>query len=239
MYIDHNTGALPAHSTHMEASVRESTVLPFCETLHSLQCILRLGSRCHHLVFTALCRLEPPAETDTQGRNHRHLCGWAPVRSIQTSHHCSLSLTCTRNIATGLSRIVTVQLANMHGGVTINTVTAVVCAYAQISTAIIVACCPLLRPVFERMLPARLIRVRTPVIARVGTPILVRPTPLLTLQNPSVIQITTSIHVHNDSSEPYNSQGAAKNGPAESHAPTFDVEMSETNGRRCSRCLPC
>ncbi|KAF1977750.1 hypothetical protein BU23DRAFT_452032, partial [Bimuria novae-zelandiae CBS 107.79] len=91
------------------------------------------------------------------------------------------------NLLTAVSRIVSVAKLNVHGDLTYGLDEAIIWMYAQLSTAIILACCPLLRPFFEKLVPQRLtrIRVRNASTARTG----------------SKIQRTTRILVHSDSSE--------------------------------------
>jgi hypothetical protein len=93
------------------------------------------------------------------------------------------------NIVVDVFRITSLLRIEYEGGLTSNASMspAIIWAYAQISTAIILACCPLLRPVFER-LTSKLPWIRTPTSESVEV-------------LPS-IRVTTRIDVHEDSSTP-------------------------------------
>ncbi|KAF2848888.1 hypothetical protein T440DRAFT_400458 [Plenodomus tracheiphilus IPT5] len=87
--------------------------------------------------------------------------------------------------------------------------TSLLWAIAQISTGIIVACCPHLRPVFEKVLPDRLTRVTTRRSDQ-------------TLQQPPIL-VTTRIDLK-DSHKIPPAQAVFHDGQLEPWAPSFDVE---------------
>ncbi|KAH9875226.1 hypothetical protein J1614_004717 [Plenodomus biglobosus] len=87
--------------------------------------------------------------------------------------------------------------------------TSLMWAIAQISTGIIVACCPHLRPVFEMVLPDRLTHVNT------------RRSEQTPKQPP--ILVTTRIDLK-DSHKPPSARAVFHDGQLEPWAPTFDVE---------------
>ncbi|KAL5376136.1 hypothetical protein DPSP01_010728 [Paraphaeosphaeria sporulosa] len=99
--------------------------------------------------------------------------------------------------------------------------------YAQLSTAIILACCPLLRPVFEKMIPRQLTRIR-------------RNTSMSSQNTSQRIQKTTNILVHPNSTETRSRPlGIIIHDDAnvEPIGPKFEVERSQpVSGRRLS-CL--
>ena len=61
-----------------------------------------------------------------------------------------------RDVAAGVFRIVTILWVKFHSDVTFTTVNGEIWAMAEVSIAIVVACCPLLRPLLEKLIPKRL-----------------------------------------------------------------------------------
>ncbi|KAF2263398.1 hypothetical protein CC78DRAFT_534010 [Lojkania enalia] len=84
-------------------------------------------------------------------------------------------------------------------------------AVARLSTAIIVACCPLLRPLFEKLVPKRLTRIASHAIPQKKHP---------------GIRVTTRIEVHNGAPriQTYSHQHLQ-----ETDRPTFDVESHNSS----------
>lgn len=58
-------------------------------------------------------------------------------------------------------RVVSLVDLDFHGDLTYDVIHAMIWGLAQISTALILTCCPLLRPLFEKLVPKRLTRIRT------------------------------------------------------------------------------
>ncbi|KAF2689526.1 hypothetical protein K458DRAFT_384164 [Lentithecium fluviatile CBS 122367] len=136
------------------------------------------------------------------------------------------------NILVATFWITSLYYVEYSGDVTYDTMPAAIWAFSQVSTAILLACCPLLRPVFEKLVPARLTRVRTPSV--------VRPARRISVRNVSNIRVTTRIDVHNNSSRPHDGyRGCFHDGHAEPYGPTFDVEMGEKFESRSASCSPC
>ena len=114
------------------------------------------------------------------------------------------------NIVIGCSRILFLARLSLHGDVTYNAASYMVWDMAQVSTAMILACCPLLRPVFEKMLPARLTRIAAK----------------LKHKNSASIRVTTRIRVDQASSRPQEQGGGFHDGLQEAKGPTFEVHSA-------------
>jgi hypothetical protein len=132
------------------------------------------------------------------------------------------SLTPPGNIVIGGLRISALTDAAYSGDVTYGIGTTLIWSMAQMSSAIIVACCPLLRPLFEMVVPRKLTRLSPR-----------RSTPQLSKQDS--ITVTTQIDVYSNSwSEPI----VAKLHDVlhESWAPTFHVESRAREERHLGGC---
>lgn len=112
-------------------------------------------------------------------------------------------------------RIASLLYVEYHGDLTFDILPAAIWAYAQIATAIMLACCPLLRPVFEKMIPKSL--------TRIGTPTVSAPTHSRWAQAPA-IRVTTRIVVYDDSTSPPNIRGSLHDGNMEPYGPVFEVQ---------------
>jgi hypothetical protein len=128
-------------------------------TLRRRDCSLWTRPRCPHLDTATLCCMAITASFGSQGRDYRHLRIWFPVR--ESAFGCLYTLTDphTSNIVVGGLRISALTDVAYGGDVTYDMGTTMIWSLAQISTAIIVACCPLLRPLFEKVMPRRFTRV--------------------------------------------------------------------------------
>ncbi|KAK7180060.1 hypothetical protein PSPO01_13854 [Paraphaeosphaeria sporulosa] len=136
-------------------------------------------------------------------------------------------LTPIANILVAVFRIISIVRVNFRGDMTDDLAAAMAWMYAQLSTAIILACCPLLRPVFEKMIPRQLTRIR-------------RNTSMSSQNTSQRIQKTTNILVHPNSTETRSRPlGIIIHDDAnvEPIGPKFEVERSQpVSGRRLS-CL--
>ena len=130
------------------------------------------------------------------------------------------------NLLVAVFRIISIAHVDFRGDMTVHLAAAMTWIYVQLSTAIILACCPLLRPVFEKMIPKRLTRIRR----STSRPISRAPT--------ARIRRTTRILVHSDSSEPRSQPSDVFHDDAhEPIGPTFEVAQSEpVSSRRPSFC---
>jgi hypothetical protein len=77
-------------------------------------------------------------------------------------------------------RIISLVYLDFHGDLIYDVIPAMIWVDAQVSTAIILTCCPLLRPLFEKVIPKKLTRTGTqwsqkPVSINVRTEIAVHP----------------------------------------------------------------
>jgi hypothetical protein len=111
---------------------------------------------------TTLCRLETAAPISSQNGHHSYICPWSPVEWLCLASIC-ITLTCFSNIVIGGLRISAITEVTYGSDVTYGIGTTLLWSMAQISIGIIVACCPYLRPVFELVMPKRLIGASTPV----------------------------------------------------------------------------
>ncbi|KAH7399061.1 hypothetical protein DE146DRAFT_783032, partial [Phaeosphaeria sp. MPI-PUGE-AT-0046c] len=124
------------------------------------------------------------------------------------------------NIVIGGLRLCSFTEDAYRGDVTYGMGTTMIWAITQISTGFIVACCPHLRPLFEKILPRRLTRMDP----HSSTPHH-SPTPCRERQA-SVITVTTEIHVRSASADlPIASMSQEWRTP---WAATFDVERRPT-----------
>ncbi|KAF2447308.1 hypothetical protein P171DRAFT_334333, partial [Karstenula rhodostoma CBS 690.94] len=64
------------------------------------------------------------------------------------------------NILVAVFRIISIVQVDFRGDMTDDLAAAMAWIYAQLSTAIILACCPQLRPTFEKTIPRRFTRIR-------------------------------------------------------------------------------
>jgi hypothetical protein len=130
------------------------------------------------------------------------------------------------NILVAVFRIVSIVRVDVSRDMTARLATAMICIYAQLSTAIVLACCPLLRPVFEKMIPRRLTRIR-------------RRSSLHPQSTPAKIQRTTEILVHPASSELRSHPlGMIQDGTyIDPIAPKFEVDRSDPIPGRRTSCL--
>ncbi|KAH7122399.1 hypothetical protein B0J11DRAFT_437315 [Dendryphion nanum] len=119
------------------------------------------------------------------------------------------------NIVIAVFRITSLLSVAFRGDITYDVVPAMVWAVAQVSTAITLTCCLLLRPFFEKLVPQRLVRLA-----------IVKPVP-----KPASIRVTTRIQVHGDTSQPRR-QSCTHDGLQEREGPTFEI----TPGRSGSNC---
>ncbi|PSN69061.1 hypothetical protein BS50DRAFT_632876 [Corynespora cassiicola Philippines] len=119
------------------------------------------------------------------------------------------------NMLTGTFRITSLIAVEYNGALGYNPLPAMLWAVAQVSTAIILACCPLLRPLFERCIPLRLARPATTTI-------------IITTPTTTTICVTTRIEIHDDSGTPRTlysfNDGLRDDQGSVSHGPTFEVE---------------
>jgi hypothetical protein len=150
------------------------------------------------------------------------LCDFKCLLSVFSSN---TDVPCS-NILVAFFRIFSIVRVDFRGSMTDRLDTAMICIYAQLSTAIVLTCCPLLRPVFEKMVPRRFTRIR-------------RKSSLHRQSTSAKIQKTTKILVHPASGELRSQpRGIIHDGAyVEPMAPKFEVERSEPiPGRRMS-CL--
>ncbi|KAF2659399.1 hypothetical protein K491DRAFT_194432 [Lophiostoma macrostomum CBS 122681] len=109
------------------------------------------------------------------------------------------------NVIIAVFRISSVAALDYHGDILYDAVPAVIWAVAELSTAIALACCPLLRPLFEKMVPRRLTHIAS---GRYRTK-----------NDASSIRVTTRIQVH-----PHSSRPRSPSGMRDSQALDFVVE---------------
>lgn len=114
------------------------------------------------------------------------------------------------NIVIGISRITALADLSFTSDITYDVVSTMIWDMAQVSTAMILACCPLLRPVFERLIPKGLTRMATKITAH---------------RKSSSIRVTTRIDVRPASIKP-RLQSGFHDGFQETEGPTFEVERS-------------
>ncbi|KAF2635007.1 hypothetical protein P280DRAFT_412354 [Massarina eburnea CBS 473.64] len=119
------------------------------------------------------------------------------------------------NILVAVFRITSLLYVEYHGDLIHDIFPALVRAYMQTSTAIVLACCPLMRPVFEKLIPTKLTRIGTPPL-RTNRLQSVRVTPM--------IRVTTRIDVHNDSSPTPIISGSLHAANQEPYGPVFEVQ---------------
>ncbi|KAF2829692.1 hypothetical protein CC86DRAFT_285144 [Ophiobolus disseminans] len=152
------------------------------------------------------------------------------------------------NIVIGGLRLSALTEVAYGGDVTYGIGTTLMWSMAQMSTGIIVACCPHLRPLFEKILPSRLTRVPTrkstspPHQSRPQTPQQTNPgdfqeAPAHILLQPrqNSITVTTRIEVSTGSLSP-NTPAASHDGHLEPWSPTFDIEAGPADGIPSTSC---
>jgi hypothetical protein len=162
--------------------------------------------------------MEIAAPVGSQGRNHSHLCIQSTVRELALGYLRTFTNPHVSNIVVGGLHISALTDVAYGGDVTYGMGTTILWSLAQISTAIIVACCPLLRPLFEKVMPRKLTRVPS-----CGTP------PQQSKKNS--ITVLTKIDVrHSSSLEPITAP--FHDGIQDSWAPTFDAGKEAGSGPR-------
>lgn len=114
-------------------------------------------------------------------------------------------------------RIISTAALDFQGDLTYDVIPAMIWGLAQVSTAVILACCPLLRPLFEKMVPKRLTRIATNRTHRRTEP----------------IRIITNIAVHPDTSTP-RTQTVQADAFLRPVGPVFEVSPSAPPKRRKS-----
>ncbi|KAF2798922.1 hypothetical protein K505DRAFT_87850 [Melanomma pulvis-pyrius CBS 109.77] len=114
------------------------------------------------------------------------------------------------NTAFGISRITAFADLSLAGDITYDAASIIIWDMAQVSTAIILACCLLLRPVFERFILKGSTRIATKIRVH---------------RKSSSIRVTTRIDVHPASIKP-RLQSGFHDGFQEAESPTFEVERS-------------
>lgn len=115
-------------------------------------------------------------------------------------------------------RIISTAALDFQGDLTYDVIPAMIWGLAQVSTAVILACCPLLRPLFEKMVPKRLTRIAT------NRQYTARSEP---------IRIITNIAVHPDTSGP-RTQAAQADDFLSPAGPVFEVAPLTPTKRRKS-----
>jgi hypothetical protein len=143
------------------------------------------------------------------------LCGDVSLQVLLSFANISVS-----NVIVGCMRLVTILHMSIGGDLTYELMPPMIWALARISSAIIVACFPLLRPIFEKMLPLKLTRVMT--TAR-------RPS------RPRLIHVTTKIHLDPASSRP-RSDFRFHDGLLDIEGPTFEVDRPQRKKLLSSMC---
>jgi len=133
-------------------------------------------------------------------------------------------LTETRTIIIGAYCITAMTDVPFSGDLTYDIGTNLVWALAQMSTGIIVACLPLLRPAFEKVVPRKLTRISTRGSIRTGAE-----TPRTPRQNS--ITVTTRIDVGNALPAPALS-AHFHDGHQEPWGPTFEVARIQATTRQ-------
>lgn len=128
-------------------------------------------------------------------------------------------LTGSRTIVIGAFRITAITDVSFGGDLTYGIGTNLLWALAQMSTGIIVACLPHLRPAFEKVVPRRLTRIHTR-----GTPRTNTGMPRTSRQNS--ITVTTRIDIRNAHPSPTLS-AHFHDGHQEPWGPTFEVVRSQ------------
>ncbi|KAF2257321.1 hypothetical protein BU26DRAFT_474145 [Trematosphaeria pertusa] len=129
------------------------------------------------------------------------------------------------NVIIAAFRITSSTWVDFRGDFTYDAAPSMIWCFAQASTAIILACCPLLRPVFEKLIPARLTRVSSS-SSKNGQ---------ASMRLPKSIRMTRQIEVHDDSAQRHET-GCFHDGQMEPWGPTFEVQPR----RRASRLsIPC
>lgn len=114
------------------------------------------------------------------------------------------------NIVIGAFRITSLFHLALHRDLTYEAVPAMIWVIAQESTAIMLACCPLLRPLFDKLLPRRLTRVNSATTE--------------SSTRPAAICCTTKIVVYPNSSRPRVSHNCFNDEMQESQRPTFQIK---------------
>ncbi|KAH5129808.1 hypothetical protein HBH70_199540 [Parastagonospora nodorum] len=138
------------------------------------------------------------------------------------------------NVVIGGLRISVLTEVAYGRDVTYGIGTSLMWAIAQMSTGIIVACCPHLRPLFEKIVPNKFVRVHT----RKSTP---QDSPLRTRQ--ASITVMTRIELQGSSPSPAINTSVFHEGHLEPWAPTFVVGtnpvMEEAQDIKCcTGCIP-
>lgn len=109
--------------------------------------------------------------------------------------------------------------SDISGDVTDDAVERTIWTHAQISTAVMLACCPLLCPIFEKMVPKQLFRMPRGSNGR--------------STRAAAIQGTTRIDVHHTSSQPSShSYCCSHDGTNEVADPAFMVESAYKTEKR-------
>lgn len=187
--------------------------------------------RLRHLVTSTLRRLAAPASTGAQDRHLVHLRFGSTVRGLthlSFIHATKTNILCS-NILVAVFRIISIVRVDFRGDMTDDLAAAMTWIYAQLSTAIILACCPLLRPVFEKMIPRRFTSIRR-------TTSLPNQKKFTTAPK---IQKTTDILVYPNSTE-VRSQPLGiihEDAHIEPMGPKFEVERSQPISGRRTSCL--
>ncbi|KAF2131112.1 hypothetical protein P153DRAFT_211291 [Dothidotthia symphoricarpi CBS 119687] len=138
----------------------------------------------------------------------------------------------TLNVVMGGFRLYLLDTAAYENDVTYGISITLMWALAHTSTAIVVACCPQLRPVFEKFVPKKLTRI-----------VIRRPHLLQARGNP--IRVTIRIDIHDNFCE-VSEPASFHDGHQEPWAPTFEVERGPATDVQdtifCCGCLtrrPC
>ena len=228
-YVHCEFGPLPSDISQLEPTTGIIKTLFQAQALHN--CHGSMGS-CHgrrHVVFATLRCLEAAAQASTQ-TSYNHYIRIGPTVKNQRVKVLQLRIANfdNSNIVMAIFRISSLMVLSFHGDLTYDAVPTMIWAVAQTSTAIMLACCPLLRPVFERLMPARLTRI---VVARplnIGSSRAKSSLGLRTNPKPTSIRVTTRIDIHTESSRPRR-QSCFHDKFQEQRGPTFEVERKSRN----------
>jgi len=125
------------------------------------------------------------------------------------------------NILVAIFRILTLANSDYMCDLPYTGVPTILSAFTQISTAIILACLPLLRPFFEKLVPKRLTRIGTRSYTSRS-------------HGSNKIHVTTRIDVHEDSHLPHTDTNVFHEGDFEPWGPKFVVEQNTPIRRRWS-----
>jgi hypothetical protein len=127
------------------------------------------------------------------------------------------------NILMAVFRVRSLALLNINKDLTYDVIPVIIVATGQCSTAIILTCCPLLRPLFEKIVPKRLTLIRSSRHrgARPGS-----------VRDPASIRVTRTIDVLPETST-LRIQNSCHDGFEDPDGPKFEVARPQHRNSPC------